>query len=35
MSVKPSVCICTIFGAEETYIFSSSLPLSPLLFFLI
>lgn len=23
------VCICTIFSAEETYIFSSSLPLSP------
>lgn len=26
MSMKPSVCICTICGAEETYIFSSSFP---------
>lgn len=29
MSMKPSVCICTIFSAEEAYIFFSSLPLSP------
>lgn len=28
MSMK-RVCICTIFGAEETYIFSSSLPMCP------